>query len=573
MSHSNRIWISVLFGSLMDLALWGQAVAQYSGPVAVETTSFGEDTFSIGLLSAEEGALPSDLWQGANVEDVSFLLDNAPARFSDPVMAQIFRRALLSSGDGPANADTALTAKKLMTLARAGYYEQAASLAELAGGLADRPALAESVAYADMMRGDITAACRRGAGLQSGRNTVFWLKLRFFCYTVSGETAAADLTYNLLRDQGFLTQTDEVLFTALSTGVAPSSSIGIETGFQYAAIRQLKLPVQLTDLEKAQGAVLVALANEKAAPQNIRIYAAQRAAYVGILSRQGLEDVFRDFDFPVERLGNARALLLEQPDNLLVDALVYQAVQQMTAIEFTDDKASLIAQSLANARTLERTLALSLVYAPIIEQFNTTSAYADHAKYFALAGLLADRQNLAERWLISMITDPGFANGTEHGVTLLQLMSVRNESRARTIGSYAGLTITRPDITPARLSDNASDKSQSLIPQLVAASVPNSSAVSKGQAGLVALLTAHISASGEMDRISEVLQKKNLSLAGLDDVYASRFFYDRAQEIIDRYSAVPRPDRSSGQSGQITSTAGSNPGADIIPRVKPQIDG
>ena len=103
--------------------------------------------------------------------------------------------------------------------------------------------------------------------------------------------------------------------------------------------------------------------------------------------------------------------------------------------------------------------------------------------------------------------------------------------------------------------------------------MPNSTSVSKGQAALVALLTGHISASGEMDRISEVLQMKNLSLAGLDDVYASRFFLERAQEILDSYSTAPRQARSSSQTDQGRSVVGNTPGAEIIPRVKPQIDG
>ncbi|WP_306254035.1 hypothetical protein [Parvularcula sp. IMCC14364] len=569
MSHSNKVLVT----ALISLFWWQTAVAQYTGPVAVETTSFGEDTFSIGLLTPQDGALPRDLWQGANAEDVGFLLDNIPTGFSDPVAAQIFRRALLSSGDGPANADTALTAKKLMTLARAGYFEQAASLAELAGGLDSRPALAESVAYADMMRGDVTAACRRGAGLQSGRNSAFWLKLRFFCYTVSGESAAADLTYNLLRDQNVLTPTDETLFTALATGVAPSGQLAIETGFQYAAVRQLKLPFNVADLEGAEGAVLVALATEKEAPQNVRVFAAERAAHLGLMTGQDLADIFTDFQFPVERLASVRSLLQEQPDNVLVDALVYQSVLQMNAIEFTDDKAGLIAASLATAATTERALALSVLYAPMISQLNTTSAYADYARYFALAGLLARDQNLAERWLISMITDPGFANGTEHGVILLQLMSIRNESRARTIGSYAGLTITRPETTGRRLELTSGNKSQSLLPELVGVSVPNSGVVSKGQAALVALLASHISATGDMNSIREVLQTKNLSLAGLDDVYAEGEFYKRVQEIVEKYRASPiRANNSTSGSGAGPAQA-VNPGTDIVPRVKPDIDG
>ena len=544
------------------------AGAQYTGPVEVETAEFGQDTFSIGSLSPAEGALPRNLWQGANAGDIALLLDNAPARFAHPAQAEIFRRVMLSPGNGPANAPESLTGKKLMALARAGFYEEAASLAELAGGLSTRPGLAESVAYADMMRGDMNAACRRGANLQSGRNSPFWLKLRFICYTVSGETAAADLTLGLLREQSLLSAEEDALFVGLATGTRPTGNIQPGTGFQYAAVRQLQMPLDLNRLDAVDGAVLVALANDTSAPQEARVFAAERAARFGLISGERLGAIFASLQFPPDRLQSAGLLLREQPGNVLVDALAWQAVTQLSAPEMALDRADLVARALGAADDMDRFLALAQLYAPMISQFDVVANFAPHAREFALVGIMTDRQEIAGKWLTALATDTTQANGIEQAIELLQLWSLRDEFRAKSIGNFAGLTITPPMVEETAFTQSSGTADAALIPELVRISLASRDTVPTGQAALVALLASTVSASAELESVRQIIQTGNLQSAGLSDINKDQAFLSRAALL---FGDTQRPAAPTAPRSAVSETG--EPSAEIRPRIKPPVDG
>ncbi len=562
MKQGKTCW---LMGALFALSC-GVALAQYTDPVEVETSAFGQDTFGMGSLSAADGALPADLWFGAQAEDLAFLLDHVPARFSDPAQADLLRRVLLTPGDGPQGANSKLTGKKLMALAQAGFYEQASSFAELSGRLSNEPELAQSAAYAEMMRGDLNAACRRGANLQSGRNSAFWLKLRFMCYSLSGETSAADLTFGLLKEQEILSDLDEVLFTALATGSKPKGNLSPKTGFQYVTIRQLQLPLDLDRFDEVDGAVLVALSGETSAPQQARVYAAERAVHFGFMSGQDLAGIFSSFEFPIDRIASVKQLLIEQPENHLVDALAYQAIQQMMTIEFSFDRAALAGEALRVADSLQRFSALARLYAPTISQFEVVSNYAPYATEFALAGILAGDDGLAARWVTALAMDTTKPESLEAAVALLQLWSLRDENRAQVVGGYAGLTITRPEISMETLNNPVLDGGSNLIPDLVRISLSSGGQSSKGQAALVTLLTSAISASGDLESVRQIVQANSLRVSALGELYNERAFAKRAESLI---KGLRSTSSSAGTTnGQRSSpTAGS--AANIKPRVKP----
>ena len=260
----------------------GAASAGAGALQAVETEALSKDAFSTGLLTTSEGALSAALWGGADAANISFLLGQAPARPLTPSIGQALRRVLLSAGAGPANAGPELGGRKLLALARAGFVEEARTVASLSSAPSSDPATGQAHAIADLLAANENAACTRNLRLTSGRDQPFWVKLRVLCYALAEEQAAAELTYKILRDQALLSDTEDALLLAISIGVMPSERVLPQTALDYAIMRRLELPLSADQLGKADGGVLVTLARDESVAPALRIAAAQFAAQRGI---------------------------------------------------------------------------------------------------------------------------------------------------------------------------------------------------------------------------------------------------------------------------------------------------
>lgn len=536
----------------------GPAVAQqYTMPVEVETAEFGANTFDIGSLTPSTGALPSDLWRGTEAADISFLLDNLPTPLERPAELDLLRRALLSPGEGPQGADSALTAKKLLTLAEAGFYEEAAALAELPGRLASQPDLSQAVAYADLLRGDLSLACRRGANLQQGRGEPFWLKLRLICYTNNDEQAAADLTLGLLREQGSLQGREERLFTALVTGATPDSFASPVTGFDYVAARQLGAQFGAEDLENVSGVILRAIANDPEADMETRAYALYEALYLGIIQPADGRSLIEGFEFDPEMVANAREAMEERPDDPLTPLLLYRAAAQMTAPEFTIDRTELIGQALMSTGDAPRFIVLSQLFAPLAGKVEVITNYTPFAVEFALAGITAERTGLAEKWIAALSADQVNEDSARYAMMLVSLMSLKDPGEAEAIADRYGLVIQPMD----RQYDLEKTAEPAILPQLVGIGLRTARTGAEGQAALSWLIAAHTGAEGEMATIRDMLKSDARSVMASVDIEGELAYETALQGALD--GLQPRRDAAAEMTG---------PDGQFLPRVKPGND-
>lgn len=560
--------------SLIGTALTGAAKAQNSSspvPVEVETETFGQDSFALGTLSASKGALPRDLWQGASASDVAYLLDNLPTRLDHPAQTESYKRLLLSPGSSPQGADNVLTGKKLMVLARIGFYEQAASLAGLAGNIEGEPELAEAIAYAAMMDGDMTGACQRGETLLRGRDRPFWLKLRLLCYGATGENAAADLTFGLLQEASDLSDTDIKLFNAIATGQKPRKSVAPLDGFHYAAIRQLELPLKGDMLDKAEGAVFTALAREAAAPPEVRAASAMRMVAHGVISIDELASIFASMEFETEQLADALTMQKRNRDNLLVDALVFQASKlAMDGGNF--DKESLIGAALRNASDPYRFRALAGLYYRDVQQFSVVQNYAPWAGEFALVGIAMEDRDLVERWVGALLFDQSAEQPQEAALSLLALTAMWQRSAADYISSVYGLpTVSTPS---ALASFPAPRGSSASLARLVDIAINAAEARSKGVEGLIAMTGMGLGGSGELAAIRDTIVGRALQKSGLDalnqQIAFTQVFGETHHFIAKRKRMTGGlPDDGGPDNGDKVEHA--NAAIDmVIPRLKPQ---
>ena len=434
------------------------------------------------------------------------------------------RRTLLSPGAGPQTADTALSGAKLVALFRAGFAEEATSLAQLAGVASGDPHGGQVHVMGDLLRGDDTSACRRGADLVRGRETTFWLKLRAYCYVAAGEPAAGELTLGLLRDQGVLSDTEDALLTALVAGVAPKTPPSPRTVLEYAAARRLGLPLTAGFLAEADLAVIEAAAADKSAELETRIWAAETAVAAGAMSVRDLAGLFQDFDFSLDAIAQAAATVRENPGALANDALAFQAAYEMRAPEFLPRKTRLIADALRAADGFERSYALSRLYAPLIKTIDPTRNDLYAAPVFARALLAAGETTAAAGWIATLMPsdDPvtsGYPADALAGLELLDQLSLLDPLGAAGLAAAAGV---QPPAAASRLSLPAgaggaanAQAEMDRVSRIVESAFDAAIGKKEGQAALAALAAAGAT-SPETAALRAVIVTQSLKLAGFE---------------------------------------------------------
>ena len=562
----NKYGLAVSVLALGAGAVITAALAQVALPEAVETAPLSTDAFSTGTLDRAGGALPPTLWRGSDPQDLDFLLGQAPARPSAPSLGAAMQRTLLSPGAGPDGAPPSLGGKKLLALARAGFIDEARTVASISSMPRNDSWSAQASAVLDLLTGDTAAACRRSAGLTSGREEVFWVKLRILCYARSGERDAADLTLNILRERGDLTQADDQFLSAAAAGAAPKTPLSVATAIQYAIGRFLEMPIAPGLIKRAEGGVLVAIAGDETLDPASRIAAAEQAVAMGVMNASALAAIIDGVSFDVSEIGAAPTIVRERAGDYLTDALLYQSVREMSAPEFIRDKAQRIALALDIADSFHRAYALSLLYADEIASLEGVILSPDEAARFATARMAVGDSVGASQWLTAMI-------GANEGVTALpepqamafiervNLLSVLDPQSAARIARAAGVSLLSDE--PGYLATSRGHANPAIMARILEAAFDAVRDRKEGQAALAAIAASNgVAAGGE---IEAVVINSSLDAAGLGALR-------RRQDFEHAWSA------SFAQSADAPLTSASQDGAvnppdeegGITPRLKPQ---
>ncbi|MEO1243626.1 MAG: hypothetical protein AAFX54_17085 [Pseudomonadota bacterium] len=536
------------------------AMAQVALPEAVETAPLATDAFSTGVLDRSNGALPPTLWQGSDSQTLEYLLAHMPSRPSAPSLGETLKRVLLSPGPGPQGAAASLGGKKLLALARAGFAEEARTVSSLSTASRGDPWTGQADAVADLLSGEIAAACRRNANLTSGRDELFWVRLRALCYVEAGETDAADLTLGILRDQGALDASDLQFLTAALTGAAPKSPTAAQNALQYAIARRLELPFSPGLLNEADAGVLVAVAKDASLDAATRIAASERAIAMGVMGHAMLSGLLQSVEFDVAEISNAATTARERAADPLSDALLYQSIGEMVAPEFLRDKAQRIAIALELADSFHRAYALSLLYADEIAALEGTIVTAEEASRFALARMAVGDSVGAGQWLAAMV-------GSNGGVTALpeaqamafiehvNLLAVLDPQTAAQIARIAGISILGDDTASAHSTGHGDDVTTAMIIETAFDAAINNK---RGQAGLAALAASAGAAQG--GEIESVVISQSLRAAGLAQMQR-RFAFENAW--------ASKFKDASGAAATTTVAADGQSG--LMPRLKPPL--
>ncbi len=499
------------------LTMISGAGAQVSLPAPVERGTLATDAFSAGAPSKVIGTLPSDLWRGAAVPEIAALLHDAPAAPSTPGVGEALRRTLLSPGTAPTGSTPALGGLKLRAFARSGSAEEARTIASLSNAPQSEPFTAEALATADLLSDATAAACGRGQRLADGRDTPFWLKLRVLCYAAAGETDAAGLTLDLLREQGELGSTDEAFLTPLAFGGALTSPPPPETALHLAILRRLKSPITLTARAPAEGGVLRAIATDSNIDPATRVIAALNGAAAGIMSAADLDAVFQSLTIVDAEVANAASLAAARPDDPMTDVLLHRSIRLMQAPEFLRDKAGRISLALDLATSFPRAVAAARLYEVDLKALQGALVPASEAANFARARLIVGDANGAAQWLLSML-----GGGTAQGLAapeaqrfsdLVSLLDILDPVVAGSVAEAGGIKIEKIEPTGA---GQAQTSDPAKLARILNAAFAGAAG---GSAGLSAL--AGIAASdmtGVDDPVASIVLFRALEGAGLGDL-------------------------------------------------------
>ena len=196
-----------------------------------------------------------------------------------PAAAALARRVLATGAVGPQGAgdDPALVRARASALLAQGDPKAAGAILMRAPGVDRSPELAHAAAETALLAGDDARACGVAEGLTSGRDDVYWLRLRTYCQAIAGHADQAQLTFDLAQAQA----RDPVfgrLMTAKLAGAGNPGAASLRNGLDYALSHSLGL-----DLAAAKASPEVAAALSADGPQEPLFDAAAAPADVMLL--------------------------------------------------------------------------------------------------------------------------------------------------------------------------------------------------------------------------------------------------------------------------------------------------
>lgn len=273
------------------------------------------DESSAGLLDDRSGGLGAGMWAGTDRIDVERMMGELPGPSTSPVMADLARRLFLTAARPPEGASEgrSLLALRLQRLNAAGRAGDIVQLDARVGGQQMDPYSAVEFAQAYLAVGDVANACAKLDALPVGSDpsldpaAAFALKLSILCQISAGQSAAANLTADLAREQGLSDPTFFALAAAATDGIdldAPEPD-QIDP-LLFALMKLANRPIDADVLTRLAPALLPALAGDDTADIELRISAAEKAASLGLMSGDETAAAYLALPYTLEEVSGVR---------------------------------------------------------------------------------------------------------------------------------------------------------------------------------------------------------------------------------------------------------------------------
>ena len=371
------------------------------------------DPSGAGTLGPSQGGFGPGLWAGLSRPLAEKLLARLPMGAPSLAMASLSRRLLLSAAPPPPGETSAdWLALRTERLAAGGLLDDMNALLALAPAGAGGPALGRVRVQAQLLAGDVQAACLEVPALLEARPDPGAMKLMAFCRQLDGDRAEVELYENLLREAGH----QDPLFAKLMAGLerrnapAPDSFAGAGA-LHLAMLRAAGLPLPADAGEGVSPLALRAVAGSEDAPEKTRLAAAERAEARGAIATETLRQAYA----AAENAGGAAA--------------AYRAAQRETQPAL---RARAMADALRAARETGGYMTQARVHAPALREIEPRPELAWFAAEAGRALVAAGRIGRAYEWLAlaQQAASPSRPEAAVAVVTLWPLLAV-GDDRAR----------------------------------------------------------------------------------------------------------------------------------------------
>ncbi len=391
-----------------------QAGAGAAPSVRVQTLE-NVQPFRVGTTRKTAITMPLGEWRGTDAATAKALLADVPEAGASPLLNALLAGVLISPAMPPKGADAQLASARLETIYRLGLLQSVVQIAERSPGGLSEPENAAIAAQAMLAMGQDERSCETASRLRSGREAIFWLKLRAFCLARSGKMAAARLTADLALeadpdDTDFLLALNRLLVkepgtqpihpgNVIELAIARAAGAAVDTSLAPLALQISS--VNADNKETALGAVKRAvIANIEPANALAKAYLAFGAPETPVIPR---EDDFVTGDGDAAALETSRLQEVLASAGPMRAAGLYRLARQATAPSL---RAEAIKTALADEHDFANYLAAARLYGPQIRRLQATPALADYAPVFMQALMAFGDYKAARTWAALISPNP-----------------------------------------------------------------------------------------------------------------------------------------------------------------------
>lgn len=384
-----------------------------AAPAATSVLGNRNSAVEVGALSTLEGPLagslegpaglgPSEWTNSTDRASIDAMLASMPASGPSPLHRQMVRALLLTrASPPPGKGDTAFNALRIRKLLEGGLISDAADLgAEVR--VKDDALTARLQADALLYAGRDMDACGDATTYRLQSGDEFWIELRTFCYVLSGDQAALDLTRAVMAAQALKDPAFDAALDVMTGGKSKAPDVvTMASALIPRMFGQLKWPLPANFTTEPSLPGTLAVMRSAATPVPLRLAAAQTAFKAGALAGADLAAALDLYTFKPADLQAAPAQARAE-DMMRGLARLRAALKGETRPE---QRAEIIYTAFR--------IGESQGILPLVAQLFATDAAAimpshewnNWAPTLAKGLILAGRPSLAERWYVLLDSD------------------------------------------------------------------------------------------------------------------------------------------------------------------------
>lgn len=333
-----------MYGGIPAEEVLPDQVGKPRGPRVTVSGLAPIDPSAAGLIDPSSGGFGSNLWNGSPRTAIVTRLSQLPAAPTSPAMQGLLRRVLLTSASAPAGEtppdEPGMLAQRLSKLIEGGRTSEAAML----GARSPRDDTFARKAWAEalLLQARDSDACSDETSMRESSSDPFWIELRAYCYIIGNNSAAAQLTLDVMRERKI---SDDAFFALAATFTdgtpAKVAAIPKPGGVHLALLSRtgIAAPASLAAWLPATGYF------QRSQDPALRLVATEHAAEAGLVAAAQLTDAYAREEFTPDQYDDPDAwapkLTLSR-----TNALYYQSISR---------RARPAAKAAAYAEMLERT--------------------------------------------------------------------------------------------------------------------------------------------------------------------------------------------------------------------------